>query len=428
METKVTRRIYGFILAVLLIPIGQSALGYFNEWKLVGIEEDMRAPRFTFTNWFNGSYQDSSLRYTAQNFGFRTWLVRLNNQMAYTFYNDSRANNVTICKDRYLTDNSHSEAYTGEDYTAESATLLRERLRKLKYLQERWKQKNILLVVTVQSGKGYYFPEKIPGQPSEGHHTLYKLFQQESKKYGLNFLDLSEWLRENGRDSHLPLYNRSGIHWTAAGAWLAGDTLVGYISQKFNNALAQVEIGPVEWSYTPRFAEETDVFDGMNLLERAPLERYAYPSIHITPGVLKPKLLTIADSYYFMLLNSPIVSSTFEDNHFAFYFKELQTLQGDSKDFKSFDLLREIESRDIILISSCDANLGQFGWNFIETAYALYTDERVEKFAIAHFENAIRSDVAWMQMITEKAKGKGISVDQMVKEDANYLWKTARIR
>lgn len=427
METKFTRRLYGFVLAVLLIPIGQSTLGYFDESKLVGIEEESLEPRFSLTNWFNGSYQDSSLKYTAQSFGFRGWFVRLNNQIAYSFYNESRANNVTICADGYLTDVSHSDAYTGEDYSAASAVLLMERLRKLKYLQERWKEKGIVLVLTVQSGKGYYFPDKIQGQPSEGQRTLYKLFQKESRKNGLNFMDLSTWLRTEGRASGLPLYNRSGIHWTAAGAWLAGDTLVGYISDKLNNSMTKIEVSSVEWTYTPRFGEETDVFDGMNLLISPPREKYAYPSMRITPGTLKPKLLTVADSYYFMLSHAPYFSSTFDDIHFAFYYKELQTPQG-VKDLKNFDLLREIESRDVILISSCDANLANYGWGFIEAAYSLYTDKRTEKYAIEHFEKGIRNDAAWMEVMAKKAQANGVSIDEMVREDAQYLWKTARIR
>lgn len=427
METRFTRHLYGFVLAILLVPLAQGTFDFFDEPKLVGIEEESMEPSFTLENWFNGTYQDSSIKYSAQSFGFRTWFVRLNNQIAYSLYNESRANNVTIGIDGYLTDKIHTDAYIGADYTSESAKLLKERLRKLKYLQQRWQDKNILLVLTVQSGKGYYYPEKILGQPSEGRKTLYKLFQQESRKQGLNFMDLSNWLRTEGKDSGLPLYNRSGIHWTAAGAWLAGDTLVGYISHKLNNSLAKIEVASVEWTYKPRFSEETDVFDGMNLLVEAPREKYAYPKMRIVPGTIKPKLLTIGDSYFFQLANAPYFSSTFEDIHFSFYYRDLQTSQG-TKDIQTLDLLREIESRDVILISSCDANLGQFGWEFIEAAYALYTDERTEKYAIEHIEKGIRSDAAWMQMMAEKAKERGLSMDKMIREDAQYLWKTARFQ
>jgi hypothetical protein len=428
MEKSRSNKLYLCVLLALMLPIVQSALHLADEWELKGIEEEHVAPQFSLANWFNGSFQDSMTVYSAQTFGFRTWFVRTRNQIAYSLFNTSHGNNVEFYDEGYISDASHTNAFIGADYTEESAKLLKERLRKLQFLQEKWKQKGIQCVLAVESGKGYFLADILPGRPREGKNTLYKLLSSEAKKRKLNYLDLSDWAYTIGRKSELPIYNRSGIHLTAAGAILTGDTLVSYISHLMNHSLATIEIGNIDWANAPRYAEETDIFDGLNLLTAPPAEAFAYPQFHVTPGAVKPKLLAVADSYYFMWLTTGIIEPVFEDHHFAFYFDELLIHQQASKNCAEIDLLKEIESRDVILISACDANLSELGWGFIESAYALYTDKKNIEKVLGIYENAIRSDATWLKIVEEKAKAKGISVDQMIHEDAVYLWNTERVK
>jgi hypothetical protein len=51
-------------------------------------------------------------------------------------------------------------------------------------------------------------------------------------------------------------------------------------------------------------------------------------------------------------------------------------------------------------------------------AWRIYQEEEIRKSC-----NAIRSDSAWLGEVTQKALKKGISVDDMIRMDAEYMWK-----
>jgi SGNH hydrolase-like domain, acetyltransferase AlgX len=429
MEEKRKSSVYLLVLLLLMAPLAQTVFRYFNEWPLVGLNEVVKKPTLTATTWFDGSFQDSTNRYVNQTFGFRTWFVRFNNQIGYSLFHKSRANGVTIAPDGSLTDKAHSAAWTGEDCTPENAAVLKDRLIKLQKLNEALSQKGIFLAIVVVSGKGYFFPEKIKGQPPEGKKTLYKQLKSQSDSLGLNLLDLSAWARNQKGKERWPLYNRNGIHWTYAGFMSAADTLVRYIENKTATDLPNIQFKETVWSNIAKTKEETDVFDGMNILTAAPQERLAYPVHEIKGGERKLNLLTIGDSYYFSIFTSGVTAATFASSHFLFYFDTFHdNSKTEVKHRVEVDMLKEIENSDVILLFMMDPNLSKLGSGFVEEATDLYSNTDVRDFAIKKFEEGIRRDAAWMKMIEEKAAAKGISVDAMIRLDAIHLWNTERLR
>jgi len=51
-------------------------------------------------------------------------------------------------------------------------------------------------------------------------------------------------------------------------------------------------------------------------------------------------------------------------------------------------------------------------------AWQWYRDEEINRSI-----TAIRSDPAWLKDVSEKAAAKGISVDEMIRLDAEYMWR-----
>ncbi|MBI4645358.1 MAG: hypothetical protein HY738_01900 [Bacteroidia bacterium] len=51
---------------------------------------------FSLRGWFSGKYQEKKEKYLNESFGFRSTMVRLNNQIAFSFFNKAKANGVII--------------------------------------------------------------------------------------------------------------------------------------------------------------------------------------------------------------------------------------------------------------------------------------------------------------------------------------------
>src|ERR1700741_2409819 len=49
---------------------------------------------FTFESWFNGDYQQSTENFLNDDFGFRNFLVRVNNQLRFLFFKRTNAKEI----------------------------------------------------------------------------------------------------------------------------------------------------------------------------------------------------------------------------------------------------------------------------------------------------------------------------------------------
>jgi hypothetical protein len=77
---------------------------------------------------------------------------------------------------------------------------------------------------------------------------------------------------------------------------------------------------------------------------------------------------------------------------------------------------------DVVLLLCSEANLPRFGWGFPEAAVALFEnhDPYFEQEVQAAMDR-IRKDAGWAAAVAEKARQKGISFDEMLRIDAEYV-------
>jgi len=90
----------GFIL-LLLIPFIQREFSIVNDGKLEGAFISKEKPVFNNKDWFSGKFQTASEEYLNESFGFRNVMVRLNNQIAFTFFRKANADNI-VEKDPFI--------------------------------------------------------------------------------------------------------------------------------------------------------------------------------------------------------------------------------------------------------------------------------------------------------------------------------------
>src|SRR5438045_700686 len=115
-ENNIKKFLFAGLLALLFIPLLQFKMKFVKEKELKGVADKKNKTWFTKAGWFSGQYQDSTLQWFNENFGFRASAVRLRNQVYWAFDHEAKAKDVVVGKDNWLYEKNYVLAYTGKDF------------------------------------------------------------------------------------------------------------------------------------------------------------------------------------------------------------------------------------------------------------------------------------------------------------------------
>ncbi|MFI5148226.1 MAG: hypothetical protein ACHQRM_00720 [Bacteroidia bacterium] len=416
----------GIILLFLFIPLLQQEFSLVKTKDLSGVYSKTLPEPFTINNWLDGAYQTRQEKYLNENFGFRSTCVRINNQLAFSLYNEARAISVIIGKGNYLYGDGYVNSWYGTDFIGDS--LIEENICKLKVIQDTLQKKNITLLLMFVPGKGMFFPEFLPALPVQTKKiTNYECYRDRLKGSGIPLLDMCSYLCTLKAKSPYPLFPKTGIHWSLYGAEVSADSMGRFISALRHKDLPRISITDVEWDIKPRGSDD-DVETGMNLLFPISKFRMAYPLIKVdTLNTVKPKALIIADSYLWNIYGTGRAGQLFTSPHFWYYYKDLYVpgVNGTLKN-EFIDLKTEIEQQDVIILFANDARLLDLGEGFIDDAYDLYvhagTGMKARKEARlkdiqARIED-MKRNTEYLNNIRRQAESRKIPIDSLLKEEA----------
>ena len=371
---KIKNILFGIILLLLLLPMIQAGLNIFEVKPLQGAIETVEKPQFSFESWKAGDYQRDYEKYLNANFGFRSTMIRISNQQAYSFYGEAKANGVVIGKEGYLYEKNYLKAYLGTDYIGEEA--INTQVSKLRQLQDTLKKLNKDILMIIAPGKASFFPEYLPdyckGQQRE--NTNYKSYVAATKKQQINYVDFNRWFMEMKSSSKYPLYAKAGIHWSKYGEYLAGDSIIRKIGIMRNTEMTQLVLDKIEVKKVNEQGDY-DVGEGMNLFFLLDMYPMAYPVYHFKkPENMKaPRVTFVSDSYYWGLFNAGFATEVFGGGQFWYYNQEIYPDSYDNlKKVEDIDIQTEAEKNDVIVLLCTDANLYKFAFGFIDQLHEKY--------------------------------------------------------
>ncbi len=359
------------LLAVLALPIIQVKY-HLIELKPLGgaITEPTRA-YLNPQDWFSGNYQEIQEKYLNDKFGFRNFLVRLNNQIAYTLFRKAKANNVLTGKENYLFEESYLQAYCGLDY--EGYDRIYRRMKQLKTIQDSLWVRNKNLIVVFAAGKASFFPEYFPAKYTRQKDTSnYETHAQLAEALHVDHIDFNRYFVNQKYVSPYPLFGQFGIHWSYYGMCLVADSLIRYMEHKRHIDMPNAYWTEIEL-HQPR-GGDYDIGNGLNILRHFKSYDMAYPNIRFESDTNKtrPSLLVISDSFYWGIYDFGFTQA-FQNSHFWFYnhlvFPESHTCPVETS---QLDLSEEISRHDVIILMATEATLSNLGWGFIEKAYDLF--------------------------------------------------------
>ena len=83
------------------------------------------------------------------------------------------------------------------------------------------------------------------------------------------------------------------------------------------------------------------------------------------------------------------------------------------------DLKKKLGEFDIILLMTSEINMHCCYWNFVDEVYQAFHPEHEESH-VYDIENRIRNQREWFRFMVGKARHQGVSLDRMIRMDAEY--------
>lgn len=410
--------LFAVFMIALCIPAIHNLVGVLNPKPLHGAFVPAENPEFSIQNWMSGEFQDKAETFLNENLALKPFFVRLNNQIDYSFFSLTNAEDVVIGKNSYLFEENYIDAYTGRDFVGveKIELFINQFLEAKRILNDR----GVELIFVFAPGKATFFPEYIPDKYLDdiSEKTNYGLLSERLSELNAGILDFNRWFVEMKDTVSYPLFPKAGIHWSYYGMYLVADSIVKEIEARLNLDLPDMYLADLEIDKEQRHADY-DLGDLMNLLFKIPAYEMAYPVVgYQHENKTRPSVLAIGDSFYWNIYYSGIPANVFESLEFWYY---NSSYYNDGTDVpaavvRDLDFASEVFTKDVILVIQTDGGLDNFGFGFFNDVI-LNEDSSV----LEYYKNRIRNSPEWMEHIKEKAIENDISVEEMLTIDAKYI-------
>lgn len=358
------------VLLLLNAPWLSDVLGFKEPHPLHGESTIIEAPEFSFANLWRGEFQTSVDDFSRTNFLLRGMAIRTRNEIDYSLFCERHAKSIIAGSEGYLFEENYVLAALGLDAISED--IVSERVSRLSRLSI---ATGVPFLVILAPGKGSYFREFLPKEYLEimgqSENRMYEMWLDQLVLKGLRFLDLNSFFR-----LYTEVFPKNGIHWSE---WaqvdainMISDTLLDILPDSLRPARLMIDS-----SYRSTIMEGTDddIEQGLNLWRNIPDLEATYYNTHWedVPAFKRPRILVIADSYAWGLVNKGLLREGYRDSEFWFYNQGVhgpnivqkgaspQTVHGFST---KAEFEQVISGFDAVVLLSTDANLPRFPFNF----------------------------------------------------------------
>ncbi len=364
-KEKILKILAIYIVILLFVPLFQKEFNIFKDRPLKGSFSIVNDTVFSLKTWFSGDYQDVKEKFINQNYGFRNFFIRYNNQIAFSFYNKVFANGVIVGKKNYLYEYNYIKAYNGDDYVGDDS--IKKIVKRISLISDTLNKLNKSLIIFFAPGKGSYYPEYIPDSLIKytGKSNI-KTYQNEIKDKKIKVIDFHKWFIDNKKKPPFPLYPKYGIHWSVRSNFFVADSLVKYIEKIRKKELQHIVFDKVNKKNA--IDVDCDIADGLNLLFDINGDIMEYPEYHLEPKNKKDSvtMVVIADSFYWTIFGKGL-SNIFGKNEFWYYNQQAYPNSPEQpKEVSQLNFADEINNHEVFIILSTDANLSNLGWGFIQ--------------------------------------------------------------
>jgi hypothetical protein len=297
---KLKKILLGFVLLAITVPAAQFMFPFAKDKELKGAVVNVDDAELKLNNWLDDTYQEKKEKFLNDGFGFRSFFVRIHNQLDYSLYHKTNANGIVVGKQNYLYEYNYIKAYYDKDFIGIDS--IKAQCVRMKAIQDPLQKLGKQFLLVIAAGKASFYPEYIPDSCKKNinTNTNYQEWVKQAGLAGINIID--------------------GIHWSEYGVTLVCDSLIKCIEKLRRIKMNHLKWGEIEMLDKPK-GGDYDIGAGLNLIFRLKSFKLAYPKTFYTHNntAVKPRLLVIADSFYWSINNTGFTTNAFDSSHFWFY-------------------------------------------------------------------------------------------------------------
>jgi hypothetical protein len=377
-------------------------------------------PKFSDSLWFAGDFQNKYEQYINDTIGFHQDLIRLRNQIDYSFFKKCHSYDIEEGKNGYLVATWHLDAHLGKTRARENR--VDSVVMMLEELNDTLSKLNKTLFVMFAPSRGAFYKELAPSwyDTTQTHESDYQRYVRLLSKTSVKFIDYNKSFLQKKKTSKYSLFTKCGIHWSSYGAVLAADSMVKFIEKARGIDLPDLKINKIELSTTARGAD-ADLNSTLNLIWPVRNDTMAYPQVTFNKAAKdKVKALIVGDSFFYGIMECNVMSEAFEEYSFWFYNSSITTNGPNfGKNAKQLNLAEEIKKHDVIGIISTEATLGNLGAGFIDQAWSMYCTSNGAK--IQNYIDKIKNDPVWFEQVKAKAAQYNKDLNVQLQQDATWM-------
>jgi len=380
MKTQRTALWLFCILAVLaFLPMVQEHLNWPHVKGLAGVYEEVPLPQLTLTNYRTGEYQRDLENYLQYHYGYRPNTLRIYNQYLWDFYRKTYVKySIVEGKEGWLyepwfvEDYYHGGTYSEhKDSLSLACDFEREAIR-IKRLQDVLEQQGITLFVVQAPGKDMIYPEYLPENEDPDRPIKISARDYYEKKFnelGVNHINMEQWFLQMKDTVDFLLFPQKGTHWSNIAALYAADSIFRYIEEKQGFQMNRLVLGePTVGPYKKPDYDLEELYNLYRPLKKLP-QHYVDVSVSPLVGAVKPKLITIGDSYYWNICRQVPMDSLFSAYPY-WYYNSTVYYDPSHNTTEGLDIAKEILSADAVMLIYSSVQLYKMSDGFCQKALA----------------------------------------------------------
>ena len=420
------------ILSVLAFaPILEEHCHVIPLKKLNGVVKEVPFPKLTLQSYVDGDFQKGSEAYLQQNFGFRPPVIRLYNQYLWDFYKKTyvKSGQFVEGKEGWLYEPWFvEEYYQGRSYRvdADSAKVMQQfekeafRVYQLQHILDSY---GVKMFVCLLPGKDMVYPEYLPENTKyfkKNQVKAYGFYSRKFKEMGINCIDVADWFLQMKDTADFLLFPQKGTHWSNMAAVYVADSIFRYMEH-----LGGIEMNDLDISepYVGKVIKPDDDLESLMNLSR-PLKKIPHKYVDVkvveNKDAVKPRMITIGDSYYWNILNQLETKKLFSKNPYWYYNSTIY-FDKPKTSVKDVDVVKELLSCDFVMLSYCTVQAYEFGNGFADDAvFSFCYDENEMEEVRQKIAGQIMNNGKWKEGVERLAVERNSTFEKEL--DNNVTW------
>jgi hypothetical protein len=320
----------------------------------------------TYVNWKNEVFQNTFVKNFYLTFNNLDFSTKLKNQLEYTFFNNSKLENLIIGNDGNVFLKTDFESFKGLNSIGENNVILQ--LKKLQYVSDRLSQDNKKLVIAITPSKSIINNHLLNKEVDQ--NSNYSLFSKHLASFKLNLIDFNKHYCNEGTKN--TLFNQSNILFNKTTSINILDSTLKFTSKILNTKLKNISIESLtEVEDTSGFANP------LNLLFVKKSTSEVAEVSYSKDSKLDQSVILIGDESSKSIYETNFMSEIFSGGTYCLNGKEMIN-DKTPNDISSFDnniILSELKNSKVLMIVIDPSNLDNFAFGTINFLYNYYSPE-----------------------------------------------------